>query len=113
MTVWLDAHLPPAVAPWVAAAFGVAAVPVRDLGLRHAQDNPIFDAARAAGAVVMTKDSDFADLVQRLGPPPQVLWLRCGNTSNAALRALLGRELPAALAQLAGGAALVELGLSP
>ena len=110
MTVWLDAHLSPALAPWLAATFGVTATAVRDLGLRDALDPPIFEAARAAGAVVMTKDADFAELVGRLGTPPQVIWLRCGNTSNAALRTRLSAELPAALAQLAAGVPLVEVG---
>jgi len=32
---------------------------VRDLGLRDATDREIYDAARAAGAVVITKDRDF------------------------------------------------------
>ncbi len=109
MTIWLDAHLSPSVAPWLAATFGVGAVAVRDLGLREALDPPIFAAARAAGAVVMTKDADFAEMVTRLGPPPQVLWLRCGNTSNAALRELLSRELPDALKRLAIGEPLVDL----
>lgn len=113
MTIWLDAHLPPAVAPWLAATFGVTALAVRDLGLRHAQDSPIFDAARAAGAVLMTKDSDFAELVRRHGPPPQVVWLRCGNTSNAALLTLLSAEFPDALARLAAGEPLVELATVP
>jgi len=110
MTIWLDAHLPPTITPWVAATFGVVATSVRDLGMQAADDTPIFTAARAAGAVVMTKDSDFAELVTRLGPPPQVLWLRCGNTSNAALRDLLSRELPAVMSRLAAGEALIELG---
>lgn len=99
-----------AVAPWLAATFGVKVVAVRDLGLREADDSPIFTAARTAGAVVMTKDSDFAEMVTRLGSPPQVLWLRCGNTTNAALRHLLSQELPAAMARLAAGDPLVELG---
>ena len=86
MTVWLDAHLSPAIAPWLETTFGVKSVPVRDLGLREAQDPPIFAAAKAAGVVVMTKDADFAEMVERLGPPPQVLWLRCGN---ARIRLLL------------------------
>ncbi|HYH63173.1 MAG TPA: DUF5615 family PIN-like protein [Urbifossiella sp.] len=110
MTIWLDAHLSPAVAPWLATTFGVVCTPVRDLGLRDALDPPIFAAARAAGACVMTKDADFAEMVGRLGTPPQVLWLRCGNTSNAALREGLTRELPAALVRLAAGEAVVELG---
>ncbi len=110
MTIWLDANLSPAVAPWITTTFGVACVSARDLGLRDALDTPIFAAARAASAVVMTKDSDFADMVTRLGPPPQVLWLRCGNTSNVALRDLLARELPSALADIISGVPLVELG---
>lgn len=113
MTVWLDAHLSPAIAPWMASTFGVTVVPVRDLGLRDALDPPIFDAARAAGAVVMTKDADFPEMVGRLGTPPQVLWVRCGNTSNAALRALLSSELPAALVRLTAGEPVVEIGTGP
>ena len=112
MTVWLDAHLSPAIAPWLAKTFDVVAVPVRDLGLREALDPPIFAAAKAASVVVMTKDADFAEMVERLGPPPQVLWLRCGNTSNAALRLVLAKELPAAMIRLASGEPLIELGAS-
>lgn len=110
MTIWLDAQLSPVIAPWLETTFGVVACAVRDLGLRDALDPPIFDAARIAKAVVMTKDADFVELVERRGPPPQVLWLRCGNTSNAALRTLLTTEFPAALSRLTAGDTLVELG---
>jgi len=37
----------------------------------------------------MTKDRDFIALVERHGSPPQVVWLACGNTSNARLQTLL------------------------
>ena len=94
----------------MATAFDVTVVPVRDLGLGDAQDPPIFDAAKAAGVTVMTKDADFAEMVERLGPPPQILWLRCGNTSNAALSEVLLREFPNARRQLTSGASLVEIG---
>ena len=110
VTVWLDAHISPSIAPWLAATFAVECVAVRDLGLRDSVDPSIFAAARADAADVLTKDADFAEMVQRLGPPPRVLWLRCGNTSNAALRSLLAIELPAALARLEAGESLVELG---
>jgi predicted nuclease of predicted toxin-antitoxin system len=113
MTIWLDAHLSPAIAAWIKATFGVDAVAVRDLGLRGAKDVPIFDAARAAGAVVMTKDSDFVELVDRLGPPPQVLWVTCGNTSNARLCEILSRVMPTALKLLAQGDSLVEISDTP
>ena len=80
MIIWLDAQLPPSAAAWITAAFGIEARAVRDLGLSDAKDQPIFQAARAADAVVMTKDSDFVEMLQRLGPPPKVLWVTCGNT---------------------------------
>ncbi len=58
----------------------------------------------------MAKDSDFAEMVRRLGPPPKVLWVTCGNTSNARLREILSRALLAAVARLEGGESLVEIG---
>jgi predicted nuclease of predicted toxin-antitoxin system len=61
----------------------------------------------------MTEDSDFAEMVRRLGSPPQVLWVTCGNTSNARLRDILTRVLPAALELLARGESLVEIGDEP
>ena len=62
---------------------------MRNLGLRDARDPEIFLAARTADAIVMTKDADFVDLLERFGPPPRVLWVTCGNTSNARLRDIL------------------------
>ena len=107
--IWVDAHLSPALARWIADEFGHPAQALRDLGLRNAKDRPIFEAAREAKVVVLTKDSDFADLVERLGPPPHVLWLTCGNTSNAALRVLLKESLPKALELVGKGEPLVEI----
>ena len=109
MKVWLDAQLPPALAPWLRAQFGLDAFAVRDLGLRDAEDTAIFEAARQADAVILTKDADFPALVERFGPPPRVVWLRCGNTSNARLRVLLGVTLIQALDLLDRGESLVEI----
>jgi len=109
MTIWVDAHLSPALAPWLAGSFGVKAVHLRDLGLRDAKDFAIFQAARRAKAVVLTKDADFPHLVSQHGQPPQVIWLTCGNTSNANLRRILAEALPSALQMLASGEAVVEI----
>ena len=83
---------------------------VRDLGLREAKDRQIFLAAKVASAVIMSKDSDFVRLLEELGPPPQVVWLTCGNTSNARLRLILLTAWPAAASLLENGEALVEIG---
>jgi predicted nuclease of predicted toxin-antitoxin system len=97
MTIWVDAQLSPAIAVWITNTLGLEAVALRDLGLRDAEDPEIFEAAKAQQAIVMTKDSDFVDLVERLGPPPQIIWLTCGNTSNLRLREILSTILPRAL----------------
>lgn len=109
MTIWVDAHLSPAIATWITSTFGIEAIALRDLGLRDAEDPEIFEAAKAQKAVVMTKDSDFVDLVERLGSPPQIIWLTCGNTSNAKLREILSKTLLRALELLAAGETLVEI----
>jgi predicted nuclease of predicted toxin-antitoxin system len=111
MTFWIDAHLSPLIAAWLMWTFEeITAVPLRDLGLRDADDEEIFRAAKAAGVVVLTKDADFRHLLNRFGPPPQVLWLTCGNTSNERLQEVLRSTLPAALELLAAGEPLIEIG---
>ncbi len=75
----------------------------------HAKDGDIYEAARVAGAVIMSKDSDFSQLLERLGPPPQVVWITCGNTSNVRLREVLQTALPTALKLLEQGEPLVEI----
>ena len=57
MIFWIDAQLTPLLARWLQEEFGVVAYAVRELGLRDAKDRQIFDAARQAGAVVITNDS--------------------------------------------------------
>jgi predicted nuclease of predicted toxin-antitoxin system len=109
MTIWVDAQLPPAIVVWIAATHEVTAVAVRDLGLRDAADLDIFQAARAGNAVVMTKDRDFVDLVQHHGPPPQVIWVTCGNTSNSRLREILTVTLAEALRLVQAGEPVVEI----
>jgi len=109
MKIWVNAQLPPAIANWIAKTFAVEAIAVRDLGLRDATDTEIFGAARDAAVVVMTKDSDFVDLVNARGAPPQVIWVTCGNTSNARLREILSQTLPQALVLLASGEKVVEI----
>jgi predicted nuclease of predicted toxin-antitoxin system len=79
------------------------------LGLRDATDSEIFQAAREQGAIVLTKDVDFVVLQAQRGVPPQVIWLTCGNTSNARIREVLVARLPKVLALLESGEPLVEI----
>ena len=66
--------------------------------------------AREANAVILTKDKDFAMLLQHFGVPPRIIWLTCGNTSNAALKVLLSGALIEAVGLLEARESIVELG---
>jgi predicted nuclease of predicted toxin-antitoxin system len=107
--LWVDAQLAPALAPWLKSEFGVDAFSVRYLDLVRAKDPEIFEAARQANVVVLTKDNDFVLLQERLGPPPSILWVRCGNTSNAYLKQVLQRTFPSAYHLIELGERLVEI----
>jgi predicted nuclease of predicted toxin-antitoxin system len=83
--IWVDAQLPPAIARWLRDTFGLDASALREIGLRDAEDEEIFEAAKKDDAIVITKDADFVILLERLGPPPKIILLTCGNTSNVHL----------------------------
>jgi len=109
LIIWIDAQLPPAIAPWIKLTFDIQTHAVRDLGLRDAKDLEIFNAARDEEVVVMTKDRDFLRLLEQHGPPPQILWVTCGDTSNDRLKEVLAKSFPVALQLLRKGEPLIEL----
>ena len=110
MTFWLDAHLDPKLAAWIGATFKVMAKSLDEIGLRDAEDEAIFEAARRLGPVVIvTRDYDFVELVQRRGAPPQVLWLNMSNRRTIEMQIRLRATFEDALKLLESGDALVEI----
>lgn len=107
--VWIDMQLPPALAEWWTQQFGMSAVHFATLGFERTPDEVAFESARQQNAIIVTKDVDFATLVQRLGAPPRVIWLRCGNTSVAALKLQLEQVIPSALQLIESGESLIEI----
>ncbi|MDO6413733.1 DUF5615 family PIN-like protein [Sphingomonas sp. BIUV-7] len=102
----IDAQLPPALCPWFEEQ-GHTAAHVADILGGQCPDRLI--AARAAQdrAILVTKDDDF-----RLRFPPedyQLLWLRCGNITNRALRLWLDARWITIEARLQEGDRLVEV----
>jgi predicted nuclease of predicted toxin-antitoxin system len=56
-------------------------VPTEDIDIwNYAQDN---------GYIIITKDNDFADLLELNGYPPKVVLIKTGNNSSHALMELL------------------------
>ena len=109
MKFWIDVQLSPALAPWLNDTFGVQAFSLEWLGFQQTSDKRIFSAAREANAVVITKDQDFVHLLNQLGPPPQVVWITCGNTSNVEMRKILQQNFPEVLLLLQSGESLIEI----
>ena len=71
---------------------------VRLAGLDRADDRVIWDFAKAGGFIMVTQDADFADMAALYGPPPKVIWLRCGNQSSGFIEELFRRHAESILA---------------
>jgi predicted nuclease of predicted toxin-antitoxin system len=84
MRLIVDAQLPPALAGWLGEQ-GLAATPVRELGLRDSDDGSIWNFAISGGWIVVTKDEDFVGRCVGNPAAPSVVWLRIGNCTNRVL----------------------------
>lgn len=62
---------------------------VRDLGLKAADDNEVWDYALQHGLTIVSKDSDFHQRSFLLGHPPKVVWIRRGNCPTAEIERIL------------------------
>jgi predicted nuclease of predicted toxin-antitoxin system len=62
--------------------------------MADASDQDIWQYAAAQGFTIVSLDSDFADMATLFGPPPKVLWLRCGNQPTAKIEELLRERFP-------------------
>jgi predicted nuclease of predicted toxin-antitoxin system len=104
----VDAQLPPALARWIAGQQHDAEH-VADVGLTAASDREIWRYAEAAGAVIVTKDEDFARRRSLESEGPPIVWLRLGNTRRAELLRQFGHAFPMILAALARHERLIEV----
>ena len=108
MKFLVDAQLPPALARWLKET-GHEAEHVEDLGLREGSDAAIWARALQSGAIIITKDEDFAARSVQSTAPPVIVWFRIGNTTNRALHAWFEPRLPGIVQLVAQGNRLVEV----
>ncbi|MEX2531607.1 MAG: DUF5615 family PIN-like protein [Gemmatimonadota bacterium] len=80
MKLLFDQNLAPRLVRSLADIFPESAH-VRDLGMARASDREIWEHAKEAGFVVVSKDNDFQQMSFVFGPPPKVIWIRRGNCS--------------------------------
>ena len=62
---------------------------VKRAGLDRGSDDAIWEFARRGGFAIVTLDSDFADFAALRGPPPKIIWLRCGNQPTEGIMSIL------------------------
>ena len=65
---------------------------LQDLGMHSTDDLNIWKFAKKEGFTIVTKDSDFNNLVSYFGFPPKVIWLRRGNCSTKVISELLNKN---------------------
>jgi predicted nuclease of predicted toxin-antitoxin system len=100
MRLLLDAQISQHLAPWLSEKFGVDAVSCAKAGLLYASDLEVFNWAKQHVDVVVTKDIDFLRIHEAQGGPPKILWITCGNSSNAFLRGVFESRFELAIALL-------------
>lgn len=104
----IDAQLPPALARLLV-AHGHTAEHVADIGLRDADNSPIWAYALEHQAIIVTKDEDFPHRLQQSKTSPVIVWLRIGNTSRRALLEWFEPLLPQLEVLIQNGDRLIEL----
>ncbi|MDJ0601390.1 MAG: DUF5615 family PIN-like protein [Crocosphaera sp.] len=68
------------------------------MGLDREDDNIIWEIAKQENYIIVTKDSDFNELLILKGFPPKIIWIRIGNCSTNVIESLLKDNYQAILA---------------
>ena len=63
-------------------------------GLDRAEDVDIWQFACDRDYLIVTKDSDFNDVVTLRGAPPKIIWIRVGNCTTATIETIIRRNYP-------------------
>jgi predicted nuclease of predicted toxin-antitoxin system len=62
-------------------------------GLDEKEDKTIWQFSKENGFTIITKDSDFNELLLLNGFPPQIIWIRLGNCKIAAIERIIRRNV--------------------
>lgn len=73
--------------------------------MSESDDRDIWHHCGTNDFIMVTQDSDFADLAAVFGPPPKVVWLRCGNQPTRIIERLLREQFETIEAFAADGTA--------
>ena len=108
MRFLIDANLPRRLAAFLIAR-GHDCEHVLDLSMGQSSDGQIWSRAVALGAIIVTKDEDFANWVSAGRPGSAVVWVRTGNGTTRRLIDNLAPVIEAVENRLAAGDRLIEI----
>lgn len=99
--IWLDVQISPIIAKWMAEYTGLNVKSSFVLGFKSMADLAIYQQAKAHGKVIIIfKDADFTEIVNRLGSPPKLICLKIGNCDNRTLWQFLQKHINTAIQML-------------
>ena len=99
--LWLDMQLSPKLASWIESYFSVKTISSYDLFINEEKDEVIFAKTKKQGnVIILSKDTDFLLLIERLKSPPKLIWLTMSNCPNKQMKDILSKTLLPALQEL-------------
>lgn len=84
----LDENLSPRLIARIQAVFP-GSLHVIHAKLDNSPDIDLWNFAKNSGLAIVTKDKDFLPRLDRLGPPPKIIYLTTGNVRIAVIESLL------------------------
>ncbi|MBZ0099984.1 MAG: DUF5615 family PIN-like protein, partial [Taibaiella sp.] len=75
--IWVDEHISPIVAKWMKEYTGWDVKSFYYMNFKGLPDKDIYLSAKGHGKVILvSKDTDFPELISRLGSPPKLINIR-------------------------------------
>lgn len=92
MKLLFDQNLSPKLASYFSSNFENCQH-LQDIGFGELEDMLVWEYAKTNGFTIVSKDSDFNNLVSYFGFPPKVIWLRRGNCSTKVIIEIMTENL--------------------
>ncbi len=91
MKLLFDQNLSPKLAVYFASSFS-GSQHLQNLNLDKSVDTSVWEFAKSNKFTIVTKDSDFNNLVSFFGFPPKVIWIRRFNCSTTEIKKLIEKN---------------------
>ncbi|MET0572166.1 MAG: DUF5615 family PIN-like protein [Pedobacter agri] len=81
--IWTDTNISPIIAKWISEHTKFKTRSSYSLKLHSVQDLTIYKLAKIHGnIIIISKDSDFVEIIDWFGAPPKLILIKFGNCSN-------------------------------